>query len=196
MVVPLIDRLATLRPTTLLMADPPWRFGDGLGKRGAAANYPTLSVEEIKRYPLPPLAPDCLLLLWRVSAMQQEALDVMRAWGFVLKSEIVWNKVTHKTGAECAWCKHVDRKQHFGMGHYVRASHETCLIGVRGRVAVADRSVRSAFTAPVRAHSRKPEEIYRIAERLVLHGPHVELFARFPRSGWTTIGNQLLREAS
>ena len=192
---PFIETLARLPPTAVLMADPPWSFGDALGKRGAEANYPVMTLDEIKAFPLPPLADNCLLLLWRVAAMQQEALDVVRAWGFVVKSEIIWNKLTKKAGVECAWCKHVACNQHFGMGRYVRAAHETCLVATRGRVAVADHAVRSSFTAPVRAHSRKPEEIYTIANRLVPHGPRVELFARFTRPGWTTIGNQLRRGA-
>lgn len=170
-----------LPPATVLLADPPWRFGDklpGTG-RGADKHYPCLTTAEIQRFPLPPLAANCLLLLWRVAAMQQDALDVMRTWGFTLKSEVVWNKVT----------KH--DKQHFGMGHYVRACHEVCLIGVRGRVAVADRAVRSAFEAPVQEHSRKPDEIYNIADRLMPKGARFELFARHARPGWIALGNEI-----
>lgn len=171
----------SLKPARLLMADPPWHFGDTLpGRgRGAAKHYPCMTVEEICAYPLPPLADDCLLLLWRVAAMQEEALRVVREWGFTLKSEIIWEKLT-KNG-----------KQHFGMGHYVRVAHEVCLIGVRGRVKVADRAVRSSFSAPVGIHSQKPDEIYAIAERLSA-GPYVELFARRSRKGWQQFGNQLV----
>jgi N6-adenosine-specific RNA methylase IME4 len=138
-----------------------------------------MTVDQIVRFPLPPLADDCMLMLWRVAAMQQEALDVMRFWGFTLKSEVVWEKLT----------KH--GKQHIGMGHYVRASHEVCLIGTRGRVQVQDRSVRSSFQAPVQEHSSKPDRIYEIAERLLPGGPYVELFARRVRSGWLQHGHEL-----
>lgn len=165
----------------LLMADPPWKFGDKLpgDTRGAEKQYPCLTVRQLVAFPLPPLAPDCLLLMWRVAAMQSEAILVLHAWGFQLKSELVWVKTT-ATG-----------KRHFGLGHYVRASHETCLIGVRGSVQVADRSVRSVFEAPVGRHSEKPDAIYEIAERLVPGGPWVEMFARRRRPGWTSYGNQV-----
>jgi N6-adenosine-specific RNA methylase IME4 len=165
----------------LLMADPPWKFGDKLpgDTRGAEKQYPCLSVRELIAFPRPPLAPDCLLLLWRVAAMQSEAILVLHAWGFQLKSELVWVKTT------------TNGKRAFGMGHYVRASHETCLIGVRGSVQVADRSVRSVFEAPVGRHSAKPDAIYEIAERLVPGGPYAELFARRRRPGWMQHGNQL-----
>jgi N6-adenosine-specific RNA methylase IME4 len=168
-------------PARVLLADPAWLFDDPLpGRaRGAAKHYSCLTVAELKRYPLPPLAADCLLLMWRVAAMQREALDVAEAWGFTVKSEIVWDKLT-RTG-----------KPHFGMGRYVRNSHETCLLATRGCVRVADRAVRSRFEAPVQEHSRKPDEMYAIAERLIPGGPYVELFARRLRVGWTQYGDEL-----
>lgn len=176
----------------VVVADPPWKFGDALPGpgRGARKFYPCLSADEIKRFPLPPLADDCLLLLWRVAAMQREALDVLDAWGFTLKSEIVWNKLTCGPAPLCKACGRRKATRHFGMGHYTRASHETCLVAVRGRVKVVDRSIRSTFSAPIGEHSAKPDEIFCIAERLVPVGPYVELFARRPRAGWYTLGNE------
>ncbi len=175
-------------PARVLLADPPWSFGDKLpgNGRGAVKHYPCMSVQEIKRFALPRLADDCLLLMWRCAAMQVEALSVMQAWGFVPKSEIVWIKLTRGAPA-----KGEPKKLHFGMGRYVRASHEVCLLGVRGRVEVDDHAVRSVFAAPVQEHSRKPDDIYAIAERLVPGGPYVELFGRRTRPGWTVLGNQL-----
>jgi N6-adenosine-specific RNA methylase IME4 len=165
----------------VLLADPDWQFSDKLPGpgRGASKHYECSPVAEICAMPLPELDADCLLLLWRVAAMQQEALDVAKAWGFTVKSEIVWEKLT----------KH--GKPHFGMGRYVRASHEVCLVATRGRVRVADRSIRSRFSAPVRRHSEKPDRIYEIAEALVPGGPYVELFARRRRDGWVQYGDEL-----
>jgi N6-adenosine-specific RNA methylase IME4 len=178
--------LDSKKPARLILADPPWKFADQLpgDNRGAAKNYRCMSVAEITFYGASlrvPVADGCLLLLWRLSALQEEALQVARGWGFVPKSEIVWDKVT-KNG-----------KPHFGMGHYVRASHESCLLCVRGKVHVDDRSVRSRFTAPVGKHSEKPDEIYAIAERLVAGGPWLELFARRRRAHWLQLGDELPR---
>jgi N6-adenosine-specific RNA methylase IME4 len=167
---------------TVFVVDPPWRFGDKLGPRGAAANYRTLTVEQIQwhaKYRELLTAPrNAMLLLWRVASMQREALDVLDSWGFRLKSELVWDKET-KLG-----------KDHFGMGYILRASHETCLVATRGRVPVKHHSQRSRFRAPVGRHSEKPEAFYRIVEQLV-DGPYIELFARKPREGWTCLGNEL-----
>jgi N6-adenosine-specific RNA methylase IME4 len=171
----------------VIIADPPWLFGDKLpGKsRGAAKQYGCLTVPQICRFPLPDLADDALLLLWRVAAMQAEALDVVRMWGFVPKSEIVWEKLTKKG------------KPWFGMGRFVRASHETCIVATRGRFKVGDRSVRSRFSAPVpvdengdHIHSAKPAVFHEIAAKLA-GGPGVELFARRRTPGWICLGDEI-----
>lgn len=162
------------------VSDPPWRFGDKLPGpgRGAAKHYPTMSLAEIKAFPQPRMLPDSMLFLWRVSAMVEEAYEVARAWGFVPKTEIVWLKRT------------ASGKRHMGMGHYVRAEHETCIVATRGSVKVDDRSIRSTFEAEVGEHSAKPEEFYRIVQQLTL-GPFAETFARTQRPGWHQFGNEL-----
>jgi N6-adenosine-specific RNA methylase IME4 len=174
-------------PFSVLVADCPWSFNDSLpgeGIRGAAKKYEVQSVDFLKAFPLPPLADDALLFFWRVAAMQEEALAVVRAWGFTVKSELVWVKKT-TTG-----------KRHFGMGRYVRAEHEVCLIATRGHGnrLIRSKSVRSVLDAPTGVHSRKPDAFYDLVEQLA-PGPYVELFARRQRKGWTCFGNELGRVA-
>lgn len=173
-------------PFRVLLVDPPWKFGDSLPglTRGAAKQYPCMPTHEIERLVLPPLAADCVLLLWKVAAMPSDALRVCQAWGFTPKTEIVWVKTTkasEDTGAT---------RLAFGMGHQVRACHETCVIATRGRVKPLHRSQRSVFMAPRLAHSQKPDAFYEIVEPLYA-GPRVELFARRARDGWTQFGFDL-----
>lgn len=170
-----------------IAADPPWKFGDALGARGAEANYACMDSDGIMwamRSVLDPwesliLERGAVLFLWRVAAMQLQALSVAEDLGFTVKAELVWEKLT-KTGAP-----------HFGMGRYVRNSHEVCLIATRGSAPPAVRNVRSRFAAPVREHSRKPEEFYAIAERMYPHSRRIELFARTRRPGWIQHGLEL-----
>jgi N6-adenosine-specific RNA methylase IME4 len=169
-----------MEPYRVVCADPAWSFGDKLpGKsRGAEKNYRVMSVDDICNIVLPPIADDALLFLWRVSSQVEEAYRVVRAWGFVPKTEIVWEKLT-KNGLP--W---------FGMGRIVRASHETCIVAKRGRSEVLVKNIRSRFSAVVEGHSRKPEIFYTgIVEKLAA-GPYVELFSRGSRAGWTCIGDQ------
>lgn len=167
----------------LLVADPPWRFGDDLPgpKRGAASHYPTMSPEDIARFPLPPLADDAVLVLWRVASMLQEALYVARTWGFKPKAELVWVK-TKKTDLAAL---------SMGMGRTVRNCHEVAIIATRGRPPRSSAAERSVIFAPRGEHSRKPEESYALIERLY-PGPYVELFARRERRRWTCFGRELL----
>lgn len=175
----------------VLVADPPWRFEDGIGARGAESNYPLLSLADIAAFPQPPMLPDCVLFLWRVSSMVEEAYQVCRAWGFVPKSEMVWRKLTSKGN------------RHIGMGRILRGEHETCIVATRGKVnpLVKDHGVRTVFDAEIPAwffeagfsgHSAKPDEFYANVEKL-FDGPYVELFARRTRSGWDCYGNELDR---
>lgn len=171
---------------SLIAADPPWCPRDSLpGRtRGAAKNYTVMPTADICRLALPPIAKNAVLLMWRLASMPQDALDVVKAWGFTPKTEIVWVKLTKK-GGELG-----SAKLHFGMGHQVRASHEVCIVATRGRVSPLNHSTRSVFFAPVGAHSEKPDAFYELAEQLYA-GPRLELFARRPRQNWTTIGDEL-----
>lgn len=173
-------------PFRVVMADPAWPFRDKIQgpKRGAAKHYRLMAMSRILTFPLPPIADDAVLFLWRVASMQQEALDVVSAWGFEVKTELVWRKVTRHG------------KRHFGMGRTLRAEHETCLVAHRGRPAVLNRSTRSVFgdetvfEATVGQHSAKPEAIYQIIESLY-GGPYLSVFDRRERDGWTCLGDQV-----
>lgn len=185
-------------PFRVVAADPGWQFADALpgASRGASKNYRTDPVQaicdmakyggswiEIDGHRVH-VADDAYLFLWRVSAMVEEAYRVVRAWGFIPKTEIVWRKLS-STG----------KKQHFGMGHHTRAAHETCILATRGSPKPLVRNIRSVFDAPTppgmkgRAkHSAKPEFFYTdIVEKLAA-GPYVELFARRQRRQWSCYG--------
>lgn len=167
-------------PIAALVVDPPWMFDDNIqgNGRGAESHYDCMTLEQLMEFELPLLADDCYLFLWRVSAMVESAYDVLRCWGFTPKSEIVWLKKT------------VHGKRHFGMGHHVRAEHESCIIAVRGRPKPTVRNVRSTFEGKTGRHSEKPLEFYSLVERLC-PGPYGELFARRRRDGWQQWGHEL-----
>lgn len=169
-----------------LTADPPWLFSDRLpGRgRGAAKHYSVMPIHEIQRFPLPAMAETSILFLWRVSSQVEEAYSVVRSWGFTPKTELVWLKKTH------------GGKRHFGMGRYLRAEHETCVIATRGSATklVKNKGLRTTFEAPVGRHSAKPDAFYELVETLV-EGPYAELFARRRRPGWTCFGDELPEES-
>lgn len=179
-------------PCRTLVADPPWPFKDALPgpKRGASSHYKLMSIEDIKKFTLPPLAKDAYLWLWRVAAMQQEALDVCRAWGFYPATEVVWVKLSGG-GAHSAL------RPWMGMGRTVRMSHEVALIGIRGQPMKGRRfrSRRSVIFDRVGEHSEKPESFYKLVEETT-EAPYVELFARRRRTGWVTLGDEVPSEGT
>jgi N6-adenosine-specific RNA methylase IME4 len=166
-----------------VVADPPWFFKDSLpGKgRGAEKHYPCLRTHEIQRFPLPPLADDCWLFLWRVGSQQQEALEVAKAWGFTVVSEIVWVKTSKDEG----------RRLRIGMGRTVRNCHEVCLVCRRGKPHRDSASVPSVIFAKRGEHSAKPDEFFEAVDGLVGDVPRVELFSRKQRDGWVCLGNEV-----
>lgn len=91
----------------VIVADPPWEFGDKLDKmkagtaRSAASNYPTLDMAALKALPIDLLADeDAVLALWTPCSLFEDGLDLMRAWGFQHRQEWVWVKLTQSEGEE------------------------------------------------------------------------------------------------
>lgn len=167
----------------VIFADPAWAFrlhSDKGDKKSPQNHYSCMSTADIKALPVEALAaPDCALFLWATWAMLPDAMDTMKAWGFRYKSGEPWCKQS-RTGRSWA----------FGTGYIFRNASEPLLVGTRGRPRVLNRGVRGLIVAPVREHSRKPDDAYRHAEALY-PGPRCELFSRQARPGWDAWGNEI-----
>ena len=181
-----------------IVMDPPWAFrtfgGDNATPhRSLNEHYQTMELHEIAGLPVPALADkSCALFMWVVSSHIDAGIELMNMWGFSLKSlAFVW--VKSKIGAaeqgalflEDAY----DDKHPLSMGYWTRQQTELCLLATKGKPAVKDRGVRQLIIAPRREHSRKPDETFARAGRLV-DGPYLEMFARQRRPGWSAWGNE------
>jgi len=169
-----------------VLADPPWQFLNRTGKvapeHRRLNRYATLAQREIEEMPVAAAcAENAHLYLWVPNALVQGGLDVMAAWGFTYKTNLIWHKVRKDGGPDGR-----------GVGFYFRNTTELILFGVRGRLrtlAPGRRQVNIIRTRK-REHSRKPDELYDIVEACS-PGPYLELFARGRRSTlWTVWGNQ------
>src|SRR6185369_1501906 len=169
-----------------VLADPPWRFQNRTGKMAPEHKrlnrYETLSLEEIKSIPVKDVVGErAHLYLWVPNALLIEGIEVLKAWGFQYKSNIIWHKVRKDGGPDGR-----------GVGFYFRNVTEMLLFGVRGKdartLAPGRRQVNFLATRK-REHSRKPDEQYEIIEACS-RGPYIELFARGVRKGWQTWGNE------
>lgn len=169
-----------------IYADPPWRFQNRTGKvapeNKKLNRYETMDLEAIKAMPVSEIAASkSHLYLWVPNALLPDGLEVMKAWGFEYKGNIVWEKV-RKDGMP-------DGR---GVGFYFRNVTELLLFGIKGdnnRTLAPARSQVNLIRTMKREHSRKPDEIIPIIEACS-PGPFIELFARGDREGWAMWGNQ------
>jgi N6-adenosine-specific RNA methylase IME4 len=169
-----------------ILADPPWQFINRTGKvapeHRRLSRYGTMAADIISALPVPQIAASTAhLYLWVPNALLPEGLQVMNAWGFQYKSNIVWRKIRKDGGSDGR-----------GVGFYFRNVTELVLFGVRGRSARTlqpGRTQVNYLETRKREHSRKPDEIYTLIESCS-PGPRIELFARGLRSGWSVWGNQ------
>jgi N6-adenosine-specific RNA methylase IME4 len=72
----------------------------------------------------------------------------------------------------------------------VGGNPEMCLLFTRGAPKRQSAAVRQLIVDERREHSRKPEA-YRERVEALLPGPYLEMFARQPREGWSSWGNQV-----
>ncbi|MCP5087525.1 MAG: S-adenosylmethionine-binding protein [Rhodobacteraceae bacterium] len=169
-----------------VLADPPWRFTNRTGKvapeHKRLARYPTLTLAEICALPVADHLEDrAHCYMWVPNALLPDGLQVLSAWGFEYKSNIIWHKVRKDGGSDGR-----------GVGFYFRNVTEILLFGVRGKnartLAPGRRQVNMMQTRK-REHSRKPDEQYKLIEDCSW-GPYLELFGRGVHEGWTVWGNQ------
>ena len=177
----------------IVLADPPWSFqlrsvaGEG---KSAQAQYACMDLAAIKALPVSQLCRgDAICVMWTTWPFIEAAPGVLRAWGFSPVTGGAWFKRT----------KH--DKPAFGTGYIFRSACEPFLVGTLGNPQTS-RSVRNiieseenAISAATRGHSRKPDLIYDLCERLCPRAvAGVEMFARQKFSGgkisWSAWGDQ------
>lgn len=164
-----------------IYADPPWQFQNRTGKvapeNKKLMRYETMTLSDIKALPVADItAEKAQLYLWVPNALLPLGLEVMEAWGFEYKSNIVWEKV-RKDGAP-------DGR---GVGFYFRNVTELVLFGIKkgsapNRTLAPARSQVNLLRTMKREHSRKPDELVPIIEACS-QAPRIELFARGTRPG-------------
>jgi len=169
-----------------IYADPPWQFANRTGKVAPEYRrlhrYATMTIEQIQSLPVEAIAAEpSHLYLWVPNALLRWGLDVMEAWGFTYKTNLVWHKVRKDGGPDGR-----------GVGFYYRNVTELLLFGVRGhmRTLKPGRRAVNIVKSRKREHSRKPDEFYDLIEKCS-PGPRLELFARHPRARWAQWGDEI-----
>jgi len=167
--------------------DPPWSYHDSTCTGAAAKQYPTMSLDELKKLRVPELAAEDGACFWCWATwpkirdrIPHELLD---HWGLRWVGEIVWDK------------------KRIGPGRWLRSQAEVLILAVSGKPerTAAMRRQGNIFKAPdlpeviesprINRHSEKPQEFRTLVESLS-PGPRIELFARTAAPGWDVWGDQ------
>jgi N6-adenosine-specific RNA methylase IME4 len=191
-----------------VLVDPPWQQNAGpslrrpncvksprwtdYDTRGSSRPmpYPTMSLDDIAALPVSSLATDdAHLYAWTTNRFLEATFAIVRGWGFVFSTTLVWAKNTMGGGLG---------------GDAFGISTEFLLFARRGRLAALNRTAGSWFNWQRRydergkpCNSKKPAAAYAMIEH-TSPGPYVELFSREtqPRLGWSYWGNESLGTAS
>ena len=170
----------------IIYADPPWAYSNFQGKGSyygdVSRHYKTMSKEEIENLNVELIADkNCILFLWATYPKLQEALETIKAWGFIYKT-VAFTWVKQNKVAD-GW--------HFGLGYWTRGNREICLLATKGKPKRIDCNVANLTISHLQEHSKKPDIIRDKIVQLVGDLPRIELFARQKTEGWDIWGNEL-----
>ena len=178
---------------SIIYCDPPWFRGQRMMSSNkndrhveASRHYPVMKKDELCKLPIKQLADsDCAMFMWVTDSNLDEAMEVMKAWGFKYKTvAFIWNK-KEKSGKQVCF-----------MGCWTMKNCELVLLGTKGAMTkhLKSRKVRQLQDAirERKVHSRKPQLIRdKIVEMFGNELPKIELFARVKADCWDIWGNEL-----
>jgi N6-adenosine-specific RNA methylase IME4 len=170
----------------VIYADPPWDYRvwdhEKCGHKYASHYYPVMTVEQICLLPIQNIADDnCCLFLWTTPPCLQEAMRVVKSWGFAYKTKaFCWVKM-NKSGMGIFT----------GMGYWTRSNSEDCWLCTKGHPKRIDASVNQIILSPLQNHSQKPAIARELIIKLLGDLPRIELFARQRVPGWDCWGNEV-----
>lgn len=162
-------------------------------RRDAEKHYAVMGIDDIAALPVKELAAPtgCHLFLWTTGPCLPLAFGIIEAWGFRYSSvAFTWVKLKRSHNPmQLRVLPLAEQDLHVGLGLTTRKNAEFCLLARRGNCRRVAKNIREIILAPVREHSRKPDEFFDRVERYAA-GPYVEIFARQSRPGWSTWGNE------
>lgn len=174
----------------LILADPPWNQSRG-GKKNSRKNssgkpldYQTLSLEDIKSHlsvATLKTSENAILFLWTIDKYLFEAQQLAESLGWKLHARMVWDKVTGPPAS-----------------FDIRFAHEYLLYMYKGKFTPASKQASGKYSSVFRddshvkrKHSAKPEISFQMIEALYPAQKKIEMYARKPRKGWDSFGDEL-----
>lgn len=185
-----VDIFNTDKKYQIIYADPPWEYkqsGSAKNSRGMAKqHYDIMNTQDICSLPVKNIKTDnAICFMWATFPNIDQALEVMKAWGFIYKTAgFVWVKRNRRT-TSVFW----------GMGAYTRANAEVCLIGTskktKAKELVRRHDIHQIIYEPIENHSKKPDKVREKIIDLCGDISRIELFARQKVIGWDCWGDEV-----
>jgi len=175
----------------VIFPDFPWQYNY---PNPNSPSYKTMTVDEIKKeFPQLPAYKNCVLLMWATAPLLLEALELIKFYGFIYKTQIIWIKTKDKNlfhEEEIA-----DTKLQQNTGPNVNGAHELLLISTKGNPGTPLYKPSSVIFAERTESGRKPREFARLIEKMYPAKKRLEMFARKKDSEdddlWTRYGDQV-----
>ncbi|MEP2977981.1 MAG: MT-A70 family methyltransferase [Lentilitoribacter sp.] len=150
--------------------------------------YPTMTFEDIMDLCAgdnSPALDDAVIFFWATANRVHIGIDVLRHWGFDIKTQFVWNK------------------EHIGNGYWVRDKHEVLIIATRGKnpppCPLPGEQADSLYSEKKGEHSAKPVHFAQVINDYYPDLPKLEMFQRESslapddvrlNGSWTFWGNE------
>ena len=162
----------------VIVIDPPWplrKIKRQSRPLQLGFDYPTMSLEQIKRLKIKYLCEDnSWIFVWTTQRFLPITFQLLKGWGLNYRYTMTWVK----PGG-------------FQIYNYPQFNTEFVVCGTYGKPKLIDmKAFNTGFTAPRGKHSEKPREFYETINR-VCGGTKIDLFSRTERQGWNVWGNEV-----
>jgi N6-adenosine-specific RNA methylase IME4 len=186
-----VNFFAPLEPKSfdLIHVDFPWDYKTYSAKgRKKSPQYDLMTFEQIvDSHPEVLLKPAGVAVFWLTwPHIAKQSMIIENCFGLEIKTGGCWSKRTK------------NNKLRWGTGYIIRSVCEPFVIACRKGHKLRGRAEKnligelSELELPglAREHSRKPEEMYSMLERMSPGWRRADLFARQKRAGWSAFGHE------
>ena len=169
--------------------DPAWDIGTGRDPiRGVALPYGTISDEDFMRMDISRLLSRTIVVIWTLPSKLDVTMRFINKHHLKVKETITWVKTGDANG----------QRPRSSNGPILQRSNEIAIMAMTEQApegAIFHQFSNTIFEAP-REQSRKPTEMYRLLDNIVIPSKtrrKMELFGRYQnlRAHWMTLGNEL-----
>jgi N6-adenosine-specific RNA methylase IME4 len=187
-----------------IVIDPPWKYDSPGWLGGTNRHYDTLPYEALKEIPIPKLTgEDAHLWVWTTDQHQDQALQLIKDWGFERKGTWIWLKLTKnplsQKQLEAYEEKEVCTINYNGQihgpswsnGYYGRSCVEFLYLAVKGKNLTNHeaRQTRKVLFGSLGEHSQKPTEADQFIKK---YSPEdrLDIFSTVRKEGFTSWGRE------